>query len=613
MRSNRIDTPGRGRLAVADAVVTAADTVVATLTERKRQDDRFNYAMAKNELLTADIQNREALKDDKDWETYDERYRTGVRTDRDRITSEYQLNPNDQAIFDAEADLVTERGAVQVGDYGRTVEIDDKVAGMSASLAAARENIILADPLTRNDLLLTQLDAITALEDEGVLTDVQAEKSRQGFTQDAATASLLSMDTEDAIEMIKKSLAKRSGGQPITSEDVRAGKGTGSIADFLHADQAAEMLDTLEREDKTTKDRTAAFSVVDEAFELLPGNMNAGKRMTYIRDNLRGNADARDIGERSGRQRNNEEAGIQADMVGEAMRENGRRMREEEDFTYDSIPADEKAIMSPAQDKTMRAYDSLLRNAKQFADVTNWHDEGRDPNGNLTRPAYSTWGDMTPQQKAQTDLDDPMWYTNLALPQWKQLEDEQTQIREGTVTQDQGMTDDQILQSVVVGNGILPQTGRNDAENAAYQRLRFRFRDDVKALSDQKFGGGKVPYQERRDLLLNILGEQAWRRDAGMFGFDASLDEPEPMFQMTPKQMKAGFIPLSLVRQQKTSVNVAGTQIEMTWEQRLKNLSRERLNGRIPEDKDIENAYFAVRAGMSDQEVLRRLAGKGDY
>ena len=157
----------------------------------------------------------------------------------------------------------------------------------------------------------------------------------------------------------------------------------------------------------------------------------------------------------------------------------------------------------------MRAYDSLLRNNKQFADVTNWHDEGRDPNGNLTRPAYSTWGDMTPQEKEQTNLDDPMWYTNLALPQWKQLEDEQTAIREGKVTQDQGMTDDQILQSVVVGNGILPQTGRNDAENAAYQRLRFRFRDDVKALSDDKFGGGKVPYKDRRDLLLGILGEQA--------------------------------------------------------------------------------------------------------
>ncbi|MCH8074125.1 MAG: hypothetical protein IIA09_19505 [Proteobacteria bacterium] len=58
---------------------------------------------------------------------------------------------------------------------------------------------------------------------------------------------------------------------------------------------------------------------------------------------------------------------------------------------------------------------------------------------------------------------------------------------------------------------------------------------------------------------------------------------------------------------------VGDVPIDMTWEQRLINLSRERLDGREPTDKDVENAYFAVRAGMSDVEILRRLAGKGDY
>lgn len=129
---------------------------------------------------------------------------------------------------------------------------------------------------------------------------------------------------------------------------------------------------------------------------------------------------------------------------------------------------------------------------------------------------------------------------------------------------------------------------------------------------------------ERRDILLKILGQEGWRRDAGWFGFDATIDEAEPLFAMSPEQMEAGFIPISLVRKQKSKVYIGvplgpnGTYLpeqinEITWEQRLINLSESRLDGRVPTDKDIENAYFAIAAGMSNTEVLKRLAGKGDY
>ena len=81
---------------------------------------------------------------------------------------------------------------------------------------------------------------------------------------------------------------------------------------------------------------------------------------------------------------------------------------------------------------------------------------------------------------------------------------------------------------------------------------------------------------------------------------------------MTPKERKSGYIPISLVRAQMTSAQILGVDLPMTWEQRLKNLALERLDGREATQKDIENAYFAIRAGMSDAEVMRRLAGKGD-
>ena len=179
LRSGRVDVPGRGDLQVADALESAATNFANIMIDRKGQQDRFNYAMAKNEALTGIIKEREKLKDDQDWDTYDERFREGVRSELDRITSHYQMNPHDRAIFDAELKLLTERGAIEVGSLSRKVEIDEKVSGLSAALAAARETIILASPGERNDLLLTQLEAVTALEDEAVLTDVQAEKARQ--------------------------------------------------------------------------------------------------------------------------------------------------------------------------------------------------------------------------------------------------------------------------------------------------------------------------------------------------------------------------------------------------------------------------------------------------
>ena len=73
---------------------------------------------------------------------------------------------------------------------------------------------------------------------------------RQEFTQDVALASLITMDPELRERVLEASLAQRKTGGPLTAEDIRADKGTGSIADFLHADTATKLLDATKKENK---------------------------------------------------------------------------------------------------------------------------------------------------------------------------------------------------------------------------------------------------------------------------------------------------------------------------------------------------------------------------
>ena len=617
LRSTRVDIPGQGELATGEALVNAIDSFNNVLNEKRAKEDRLNYALARNELQQADIAARELLKDDEDWASYDERYSEGYNTKRDEILGRYTLSPHDRAILSSESNLIHERGRVQMGDASRTVEIDEGMSRLNGGLDAARESIATEqDPETRNQILIGQLDAINAAEGNGYLTDVQAEQKRKLFAQDAAMASLINMDPEAREKLLEASLTWRNTGGAISVDDIRDGKGSGSVADFLPADVVKKLLKQTQNENEITNDRGRAQAVVDEAFELYPEDSKA--RMQHIRKETSDDPDVRVTAESMGNTRNLEERNYATQERQEILRTEGAKF-EAGGYTYDDVPPEDLAKLSPAERNQLAEYDKKLRNAHGFADVNNWHEEQRDDDGALVRPSYSTWADMTLAEKAEQDLDLPMWKNNFTQGMWKAFQDEQFKIENGKAPRDDSVqTNDQILQSVVVGGGFLPQTGRSDNENAAYQRLRARFADDIRILQETKHGGTKAPYEERKNALLLILSEQAWQRDAGLFGADQHImpftgeAQAEPIFLMTPVELKAGYIPIDVVRAQVTTVQVGDTTIEMTWEQRLKNLAMERLNGREATQKDIENAYFAIRAGMSDAEVMRRLAGKGD-
>ncbi len=618
LRSSRVDTPPAGELASGEALANAVSTFNQVLNDRKGKQDKLNYALARNELQQADLAAREALKDDEDWGTYDQRYSESYGTARDEIMGRYQLAPADRAILGSESGLILERGRVQVGDAARIVEIDEGMSRLNNGLTRARESIAVElDPETRNQVIIGQLDAINAAEEKSWITDVEAEKRRRNFAADAADASLTNMNAEDREELLRASLKWRKSNGAITEEMIREGKGSGSIADFLPADVVRKMLDITEDENKITQNRGRAQGVVDEAFDLYPES--AKERDAYIRKQTNDDPDVRALAESMATTRNAAQHNYDVQERNEVMREYGSELESDPTFTYHDIPPEELAKLLPGQKNQLEEYGKKLRNNQGFADVNNWHVEERETTlgpvevkGEIIRPSYSTWADMSQGEKLEQDLDLLMWKNNFTQGMWKAFQDEQDQIKNGKApAEDNVQTNDQILQSTVVGMGMFAATGRTDAKNAAYQRLRARFADDVRLLQAKEYGGQKAPFEVRKNALLLILAEQAWQRDKGWFGFDAT--DPEQMFGMTPAEVKAGFIPIHIVKEQMTSVEIGGVDVPMTWEERLKNKASSELDGRVPTQKDIENAFFAIRAKMTEAEVLRRLAGKGDY
>ncbi len=389
LRVSRIDMPGQGQTAIAEAVALAADRFATIMVERKDKQDKFNYSMAKQEYLTADLENREKLRDDTNWATHDERYLEGIRTDRDRITDKYQLTPHDRAIFDAEADFIEARGRAAVGEAARVREIDDNLAKLDGSLAISREKAILAEPGTRRDVLLTALDQINAAEEKGYLSDVEAETKRQEFAQDVAMASLISMDPEEREKVLEQSLTARKVGGPLSTDDIRAGKGTGSIADFLHTDTATKLLDQTKKQNEEDNALRDGYAISDRVYGELPGIENQTKREARIRE-LAPDAKTRQEAMMASRQRQNAE--VSADNANRREIMETLMNRVDDGAGFGDLDSELRRQLTETERTRLRGYARSVRESDGFADHDDWDTE-------------QMWRNMSQSQRAAVDLD----------------------------------------------------------------------------------------------------------------------------------------------------------------------------------------------------------------
>lgn len=235
LRSGRLDVPGTGSQEFAAAASAAAENFSKQLEATKAKNDDLNYALARNEMIAADLDSRGKLVGDQDYKTHNDRYTEDFRTSREEIASRYDLSPTDRALLGSEADLIGARGNVVVSASARAIEVDQGFAALTKGVEKSKEDMLRAvDYESRNKVIEGQIEAIDAAEKAGYFGDngaTKAEAMRQELTQVLATSSVAAMSDEDQIRVLSESLARRKGWGASSSERSDRDKAAPSIAE----------------------------------------------------------------------------------------------------------------------------------------------------------------------------------------------------------------------------------------------------------------------------------------------------------------------------------------------------------------------------------------------
>lgn len=589
LRTGRVDRPDTGRLAGAEALNQAAQTFANMAIDKRQKDDATEYATSKSDLLKEDMRLRRELEEGGDWENFDEAYRTGMNAARDRITPNIRT-AEDQALFGADADLTVERGVTAMGEIGRRMEIDNRVAGLNSTLEGMRNDILEADPMTRNDMMDNVLDRIEALgpDGEGILTAVQAEATRQEFVSDVAAATVMNMDAPERVAALQASIAAGENPQDIMAGE---GEGSGTMADFLPRDVKIRMLREAEDEAEIETNRSDARAAADAALVAFPDDIRAQRQA--IRD-AGLTAEALEI---SLRYAEEEQAAVQR-------AENANLIQLERDWTAritdgaspDNIPADEMRQMTAAQQNTLRGHYANIQLGRQFGEFTNYI--GTDP----ATPSYQQWAEMTPNEKLNVPLDTASWMTNFTEADYRQMVAEQEALRNPTPSA--GSTDLQIFQRTTFGGDdpMWPATGRDDTENEEYYRALGRFAQRVS--EETAINNGVRPSEQRRQELLNeMLLDEAYlprrfRRDI-----------TSPTITMTGEDLTRSYeVPFASFRNKPIADPQTGTT--QTTEQYFRRLAAS--GGYQTTETRMARAYSAIlqwKAGEREEPSATEIDG----
>jgi len=617
LRTGRVDVPGTGDIAVAEAIERAAGTFTQVMVERKEKQDAFNYNMAKQEYLTADLAEREKLKDDRDYDTFDERYSTGLGKERDRITSKYQLTPHDRAIFDAEADLIRERGRASVGEFRRRVMIDDKLSDLDGSLLTAREKAIIAPPGERNEILLTALDQINAAEDDLILSEVDAETKRQELVQDVATASLVHMEPDEREKVLEASLAYRETTGPLTPDDIRGGKGTGSIADFLHADTATKMLRATQKENELETTQRDAYIASDSGWDIFPEEGQDAERRAHIRELTKDDPKARKAALEANRLR-------QASKIRSTALEHQDIMSDmmdlvEQGETYSSLPPGPMGKLTAAERKVIDDFSVSTHERDGFADYNEWD-------------AQQAWADMSAQERADADLDgfiptDPnladqpqiKWKSLLTRKEMELMQAQQRvaseSIKSGSV--EAGLTQTQAFENMLLATPYFDHRPTSTSKKEYQDRWSRMMGAYHTRVINAGIEEGKLSPTRKYEIMGEVLRFEVF------VAKDFATDQRYPLSALSDEQVKKAYIPLdeplgpSGLNAYTTQIKVPATEngpafsgYAYTWLNTVgKTLDP---NGEYPDEELLEQAYFYLVTDGVDA-AIRQLSSPERY
>lgn len=179
------DTTAEGR-AVARFGQAANEVAVRELERR----DKLAYAGAKSALIQKDMEIRQALENDPDYETYGTRYEEQFSKAREEVQNKLGANFY-RDTFGIEAEQIGTSGKLNVADMRQRRETDHGIATLNTLIETNRSAALAArDEATKASLIDATNAAIDGAMARGYLTETKAGEVRRGFVESYAEGSL---------------------------------------------------------------------------------------------------------------------------------------------------------------------------------------------------------------------------------------------------------------------------------------------------------------------------------------------------------------------------------------------------------------------------------------
>lgn len=752
LRVNRIDRPSTGGVELAqaysDAIASFNQAYQADLGRKKD----LNYALARNEILMADLEERDKLSQDADWATHDQRYGEGLKARTEEIRAKYTLDPYDAQLLDAEIKMISAKGRIDVTARARGIEIDQGYSNLVSNLEQFREMVINAKTGDRNQLMEAALQSIDIAEENGyfgVEGATNAQLLREKTTQDFAGAVLDSMDAEERQRLIGASLAYRRGygvgeygelvraasakyglppeliaaqmdlesagdpeaksgafgdptglmqlgeaaakdmgvtdrtdpaqsidggarydaemlkrfdgdkakalaaynwgpknvmevwdkygddwlehvpeetktyvakllpywegtaepdkymlatntGQgPLTRGDIQAGKGTGSVADFLHTDTLAKMYEQAHKEGKEERERTQAQGLVDQSYELFPNDHAA--RMKFVKDNSSG--DVRKKAETDLELENNRQLAEERRQGDELYNNYAKTIEEwaesDSPLKFSEIPQEHKNMMTAAQLKALELEIQNQALGIQHPAVTQYIPT---KDGSPSLEMWMALPNHGPGGKTEVDLEDPQWRQAFDREMYYTIRGQQADLKLLEQAQVPVKSVGPLVADVVRARGFGGVTNTKE-QDAMISRLELRLSADVAKAQQSKVPPRALTDTEIREIMSGYFMESAYYNDWG-------FDDLRRDWAFTTEQQKTAYLPITEAHDEMYAGPVEKFR-DLSMYEYLKERSREILaNQKGAEDNDIARAFWAYKRGLSTDQVESRLRGE---
>jgi hypothetical protein len=405
-----------------------------------------------------------------------------------------------------------------------------------------------------------------------------------------------------------------TGSGALTPEDIRNGLGTDSVADFLHADTAAKMMELAGKEDKANRQRAESQDVVNAAWKRFPEDH--AKRMQWIADNSDGSV--QNLAEEDARQRNNDEKGAKAEASTEKYEGYSQQM-EAGEIRFKDIPTEELTDMESRHIDALRIRSRNLSYDEQWPAVTQRTIPAEGEAYGMSLQEWNEISDYGPGGKTDQNLDTAEYYNAFTEKDWNSLKREQDNLRaleSSRITtgasQPKAMVD-RALQKI--GLKIKDDKG-NDKLNGIRARMETELRQRILDEQNSTKPPKQLDEEAKNKILADMLKPYAFH-DTDFIFTDYDMDEAVPVWLMTTEQREDAYINLEKANNNPAYSMKNERGVTVNLEAILRKIGTD-ASPRIlnPSAHNLERAAFAfvndIGDGTADTlvEVTRRLRGE---